>query len=169
MKNVGVKEPLFRKEALECLTREMRYAVTSVADLEKLIGSKKRQEKKESQGNDTRANIHLEEGEMICDKCEGEGVLIFSKIDISYADVTCDKCAGTGKVDWVENVVGKKSVYTDSSSHVHINNDMVDAISYSIRENIDKNILETIQKEVEQINKIQTVSYMVGLVGGCIF
>lgn len=36
--------------------------------------------------------IELEQGEVICNKCGGEG--------------PCSKCHGSGKLDWIENVVG---------------------------------------------------------------
>jgi len=170
VKNAEAKEPLFRKEEMACLIKELRCAVTNVADLGKLIGSKKRQEKSESQDSDTKEKVHLEEGELICDKCEGEGVIIYSNIDESYADLTCDKCAGTGKVDWVENIVGKKLIPAmDSSSQIHIHNDTLDAMAKILRDEIDKDILETITKEAEQNNKIQTFSSVIGFIRGNIF
>lgn len=49
-------------------------------------------------------------GEMICDKCNGEGNIGFIEPDKngrSYWQV-CPKCLGFGKVDWIENIIGKK-------------------------------------------------------------
>lgn len=40
--------------------------------------------------------IELEQGEVICSKCGGEG--------------PCSKCHGRKKLDWIENVVGVKSI-----------------------------------------------------------
>ncbi len=40
--------------------------------------------------------IELEPGEVICSKCGGEG--------------PCSKCHGRKKLDWIENVVGVKSI-----------------------------------------------------------
>ena len=54
--------------------------------------------------------MKLEEGEMICDKCNGRGIIpkiIIPKGEICTA-LFCRKCKGTGKLDWIENVVGKK-------------------------------------------------------------
>jgi hypothetical protein len=38
-----------------------------------------------------------------CNLCDGKG-----RVPVPQNDVTCPKCKGTGKLDWVENVVGKK-------------------------------------------------------------
>jgi hypothetical protein len=62
-------------------------------------------------------DIVLNEGEMICDKCEGTG-----EGDSNW--VKCKKCLGKGKVDWVENAMGAKPtkdphfITIDSSSMV---------------------------------------------------
>ena len=45
----------------------------------------------------------MNEGELICDKCKGRGHLRRIR-----ARSICRKCHGTGKVDWIENIVGKK-------------------------------------------------------------
>jgi len=45
-------------------------------------------------------DVVLNEGEMICDKCEGTG-----EDDKRFR---CKKCLGKGKVDWVENDMGAK-------------------------------------------------------------
>ena len=59
----------------------------------------------------------LEEGEMICSKCKGVGFLkkIKSENISIYKDV-CPKCHGAGKLDWIENVIGKKPSNNSSSS-----------------------------------------------------
>jgi DnaJ-class molecular chaperone len=44
----------------------------------------------------------MNEGELICDKCKGSGMSWFNSI--------CKKCQGTGKVDWIENIIGKKMI-----------------------------------------------------------
>jgi hypothetical protein len=60
-------------------------------------------------------DIVLQEGEMICDKCEGTG-----EGDSNW--VKCKKCLGEGKVDWIENAMGGKPnkqpgfIFIDSSS-----------------------------------------------------
>jgi len=68
--------------------------------------------------------IELKDGEIICSKCEG--IPIFCKtsnqyVDKHYCDICtidnytkctgsrkCQKCNGEGKLDWIENIVGKK-------------------------------------------------------------
>jgi len=49
----------------------------------------------------------LKPGELICDQCKGNGD------SITYNP--CSKCLGSGKLDWIENVVGKK--YNESWFH----------------------------------------------------
>ncbi len=44
----------------------------------------------------------LEKDEVICNKCNGSG--LSSKNNSAFQ---CAKCHGAGKLDWVENVVGK--------------------------------------------------------------
>ncbi len=44
--------------------------------------------------------MKLNTGDVICDKCNGKNAG-------SY-DIVCTKCHGSGKLDWIENIVGKK-------------------------------------------------------------
>ena len=55
----------------------------------------------------------LNPGEIICDKCNGKKTFpvlpVLNRIThIHITEVKCPKCKGTGKLDWIENVVGKK-------------------------------------------------------------
>ncbi len=59
--------------------------------------------------------MKLKKGEILCDKCYGAGCVSKKKhtmVDLDHIEYDwsykCDKCKGTGKLDWVENVVGKK-------------------------------------------------------------
>jgi len=59
--------------------------------------------------------LELEEGEIKCPKCKGKGYIK----DPRGFKTACVKCLGCGKIDWIENVVGKqpgnktdKPVYT---------------------------------------------------------
>ncbi len=56
-------------------------------------------------------NISIDEskGEVICPKCNGERFFITENLMAEYkVDVKlCDRCHGDGKLDWVENAVGK--------------------------------------------------------------
>ena len=55
---------------------------------------------------------------MICDKCLGEGIIFdrkkkfFEQWESWYEKhtSTCPKCYGEGKLDWIENIVGKKEL-----------------------------------------------------------
>lgn len=49
--------------------------------------------------------INEEDGEVLCDKCQGEGNIL--NHDIQLMDYICPKCNGEGKVDWVRNVMWK--------------------------------------------------------------
>jgi DnaJ-class molecular chaperone len=53
--------------------------------------------------------LKLKSGEVICDKCEGKGIIISrdSKIPTVY---TCIKCYGKGKLDWVDNATRKNTL-----------------------------------------------------------
>ena len=59
---------------------------------------------------------NLEEGEIICSECNGTGVNRHGTFEY-----VCSKCQGDGKLDWVENVVGKKVKYIDGTSVSNIN------------------------------------------------
>ncbi len=50
----------------------------------------------------------LEEGEVICNKCEGGGSWPGKFLELEQATWSiCPKCQGVGKLDWVERVTGK--------------------------------------------------------------
>lgn len=64
--------------------------------------------------NNMKKYKRLKKGEIKCDKCEGCGSIIkinTTMIDYKHIDYEmmkeCPKCRGEGKLDWVENVVGK--------------------------------------------------------------
>lgn len=51
--------------------------------------------------------VVLKEGEMICPKCKG--IPIKKRlVENGWFFVFCPGCHATGKVDWIENIVGKK-------------------------------------------------------------
>ena len=46
--------------------------------------------------------------EYICSKCKGKKIIVYENNEIiSYT--SCDKCKGSGKVNWIENILGKSS------------------------------------------------------------
>jgi len=61
---------------------------------------------------------YLKEGEIICPKCDGRGThisYIGDPRDLKVLPIICPKCRGAGKLDWVENVVGKKKDFIGES------------------------------------------------------
>ena len=48
-------------------------------------------------------------GEVICNRCNGAGTQIEKKMP--YLTHPCEKCLGKGKLDWIENVVGKSRYF----------------------------------------------------------
>ena len=47
----------------------------------------------------------LNEGEVICNKCNGERALdVLSNPELM---MECPKCKGAGKLDWIQNIMGK--------------------------------------------------------------
>ena len=57
----------------------------------------------------------LEEEYVICNRCDGTGKKLTKHGRFQYSG-PCDKCWGEGKLDWIENVVGKERPYLSSSS-----------------------------------------------------
>lgn len=74
--------------------------------------------------------MELDPGEVICDCCNGKGRFCFTRklhVTKHYCNSRqcfktsiecpghnfqpCPKCRGTGKLDWIENITGKKGVY----------------------------------------------------------
>jgi hypothetical protein len=53
----------------------------------------------------------LKEGEVICSRCNGYKFVIDHNRGTLLTDyrILCEKCGGDGKLDWVENVVGKEN------------------------------------------------------------
>jgi len=67
--------------------------------------------------------LSLGPGEMICPKCNGTGKpsRVINGMSVYTSIYSCEKCHGEGKLDFVENVVGKKRRHFnfDSSSQMH--------------------------------------------------
>ena len=57
-----------------------------------------------------RKHITLEEGERFCTKCDGKGKVPRNNTILGQTVIllVCNECLGDGKIDWVEEVVGKK-------------------------------------------------------------
>jgi hypothetical protein len=52
-------------------------------------------------------NLTLLENEYLCEPCNGWGRVMNEDGEIRTIYVQCPRCLGEGKLDWVENVVGK--------------------------------------------------------------
>lgn len=51
--------------------------------------------------------MELKKGEVICDMCNGTGIVdnksgIYSNFRMYLSKVNCPKCQGSGKLDWIE-------------------------------------------------------------------
>lgn len=102
--------------------------------------------------------IELLEGEVLCDKCEGD-------------NFSCQKCHGTGKLDWVENARGGKrptgNIFIDSSAmysstlsmdpkNVQIGDKSLDdyikdVLAKDLAERIDRMLLEQLTGKIESV------------------
>lgn len=48
--------------------------------------------------------VFMEDGIVICDRCQGSSIII----DEFHIGNICPKCHGTGKLNWIENIFGKE-------------------------------------------------------------
>lgn len=53
--------------------------------------------------------IYINDGEELCSKCQGKGVVPLRKIlrEKKVINLTCSKCLGKGKIDWIEKAMRK--------------------------------------------------------------
>lgn len=51
----------------------------------------------------------LKEGSVYCDVCGGEGIIKDPEFSLGKISL-CDKCKGVGQLDWIEMIVGKRSM-----------------------------------------------------------
>jgi DnaJ-class molecular chaperone len=53
--------------------------------------------------------MELKKGEVLCSKCHGSGnAAEWKQIPDYRAYLKCNHCDGEGKLDWIENITGKK-------------------------------------------------------------
>ncbi len=131
--------------------------------------------------------LKLEEGEYICSECEGRGSHPSNQNPNTMASM-CRKCQGAGKLDWIENIVGKPPISSGSSSSSSasmssgrpsiqgidgssfISKEDLDFMSKQIADSIDNEILESIRSVLEQkTNKIKAAANVFKKIGGLIF
>lgn len=107
--------------------------------------------------------MKLEAGEVLCDKCNGGYA---EKLQIKHQ---CDKCLGVGKLNWIENIVGKKPPqYTVvDSGNSSIEQWIVEEVSKEIARKIDEEILSSIKGGEKSIRDFGlTVGIDIGKPGG---
>ncbi len=101
---------------------------------------------------------NIKDGEIECDNCEGRGQFFYPAKSITGSShySKCSKCKGTGKLDWVENIVGKKDVesildyntVTASSIKTYVD----DKITFSepMKEEIVNTVLEKVSELIDE-------------------
>jgi hypothetical protein len=105
----------------------------------------------------------LEPGDVVCDQCNGTGEPGNNKIDpddkLSMVPWYCDKCGGTGKLDWIENITGRRSrmfsinwekeFSTDYTYRSVEEQKMFEKAAQKIADDIDRDIIKRITDGVE--------------------
>ncbi len=71
-----------------------------------MIGLEKPQENNLNNIDNLEITEDIDETEMICDKCNGKGVISL-ELTSTISTSVCPKCQGDGKVDWISNIMGK--------------------------------------------------------------
>ena len=99
--------------------------------------------------NDHTPAIVLEEGETICDRCNGSGYDPRGD-DAQFFRIICQKCQGEKKVDWISNITGIKEKELNLNSYTQQYNvsGLVSASNSNSVMNDDKLLEESIQKIV---------------------
>lgn len=97
--------------------------------------------------------VEINEGEVICYKCKGSGKLIPDSYNLytSYPR-ECDKCFGCGKLDWIENIVGKfwdrRILSADWSSLS--TTELKTIYSYDVEKQLIEDLAKEIAKEIDE-------------------
>jgi hypothetical protein len=55
--------------------------------------------------------MKIKDYEYICDRCDGLGLVKrkYEEFEVVTKSTTCPKCLGDGKLDFIENITGKKT------------------------------------------------------------
>jgi len=101
--------------------------------------------------------IELEEGEVICARCEGAGCLPSTIDAIDILQETCLKCNGKGKLDWISNAMGTRkrklaaqwTIENDISPTFCFSDEVITKMSEALAKEIDKQILDSIIAEAK--------------------
>ena len=81
--------------------------------------------------------MKLEEWEVVCYRCNGKTSTLLDKYG---KRITCPKCYGEGKLDWIENVIGKRKPTRS------ILDDIADHLAEELEKDIDKQIMKEIME-----------------------
>ena len=93
-------------------------------------------------------------GKVVCSKCGGVG-----QFQSKNVKGICVKCLGEGKLDWIENVVGKKGfsikpgVYVDGG--IVMSKVIQDSIAKNFCKIIDRDIVDGINQEAQEQKHIK--------------
>jgi len=109
--------------------------------------------------------LDKELGEVLCDRCNGEGKIYEEK----YA-VRCPKCLGNKKLDWCERITGVApkiigadfemfldNLYLDSCKYPDLQQKVYDDMANAMAMQIDKDILDTLEANLEHNTNNQTI------------
>jgi hypothetical protein len=106
----------------------------------------------------------LEPGDVVCDQCNGTGEPGNNKIGpndkLSIVPWYCDKCDGTGKLDWIENITGRRKpklfsvdwgddFLVDSKYRSPTEQKAIEQIAQKLADQIDQDILKGIRDGIE--------------------
>ncbi len=76
--------------------------------------------------------IKVGEGEVICDKCDGAGYRDKPQLRGIVRSDECPKCEGQGKLDWIDNAMGKKKSARDALPTQAATKQYVDSLTQGI-------------------------------------
>lgn len=115
-----------------------------------------------------KSNIELGPGDVLCNECDGSGYTIVENENKTNAvfeqlNIICPKCYGRGKLDWIENIVGRQKLppleinfpdmttknYADFQKEYIC--EFVDEAAKNIAQDIDKELLKKLTKSAEKI------------------
>jgi len=101
--------------------------------------------------------MQLNEGEVICDQCNGKGYEKYTEPkgnNFYIKKRTCIKCHGDGKLDWLENITGKENTAIPILKKrymrwgFHADEEPTKKSSYEIKEEIDPYYRKKLERRI---------------------